>query len=773
MSDGFKEQVAYISDLGSRASEWLFYGLIFLFPFFTLPLTIFPVALNKSYLLYFAILVIGVVYLISSLQAGTFKIPKGLAGVFLLVFLASIAISSLFSQSPHASFSGIGSEPGTLSAIGLFVLTLIMSFLILDSEEKVFRGLFALFGSFLVLALFQIFQALLKIPVFSSLGTDPTFNLFGSWNELGILAGLVILVAAIFIDSLPGSFLKIISWVVFIFSFVIAALVNFELVWWVLAGVSIIFLAYNYSQHRDSRSLFKISFVVLLISLVFIFAGDLMTDLINQFGINFIEIRPNMEFTLKTASGALNENPAFGYGPNTFLYAWFDYRPSEILATPFWETRFNSGFGFIPTLLVTIGMVGVIALLGFLAFFLYYGFKALVKSYSASSFLIWATFAGAFYLWVFAFIYSGGFALLFTLFLFSGMFLGLAMKKGIIDYYEISLFEHSVVGFMSALLIILFIVLGVSWFSVIAQKYYASILYGQGVEAFVAGDLDKSEDFLARAVRFDQRDLYYRSLSDLGIARMQQIINSSASMSPEEIQARFEATLGQTIEYAQSASSLNPVDAANWMSLGRVYEAVMPLGIQGVPELAHGAYARAAEEFSSSPEPLLASARVELARNDLPKAREFLMKAISLKKDFAQAHFLLAQLEAATGNKDLAIKSSETTALLAPNDVGVLFQLGLLYYQDERIDNARSVFEQATRVNTNYSNARYFLGLIYSRQGDNEKSLAEFRKIEELNPDNAEVKKIIENLTSGREPLFGISPPNDPPEKRGNVPIRE
>jgi tetratricopeptide (TPR) repeat protein len=492
---------------------------------------------------------------------------------------------------------------------------------------------------------------------------------------------------------------------------------------------------------------------------------------LNQFGVRFVEVRPNLEFTLKTASAALSENPIFGYGPNTFVYAWFNHRPSEILSTPFWQSRFNSGFGFIPTLLVTIGLFGVLFLLAFIALFLYYGFRALVKSYSSQAFLILASFAGAVYLWAFAFVYPGNLSLLFLLFLLSGIFLSFAVRRGVIDYYEISFFEHSVSGFMGALSLILFIVLGAAWTSLLAQKYYAAILYGQGVEAAARGEIEDAGNYFSRAIRFDRRDLYLRSSAELGIARLQQVVASSGSVPQQELQRRFKDVFAQTVQDAQDASAINPADAANWMNLGRIYEAVIPLQIREAADFAKASYEKAKEAFPSSPEPLLAAARIEVARNDLPRAKEFLKESISLKKDFAQAHFLLAQIEAATGNIGGAIQSAETAVFLAPNDVGAFFQLGLLYYQEKRYSEAKSVFEHAVGINSSYSNARYFLGLIYSREGDMNKALAEFRRIEELNPNNAEVKKIIENLIQGRDPLFEISPPGPQPGNRGRAPV--
>src|SRR3989339_679023 len=106
-------------------------------------------------------------------------------------------------------------------------------------------------------------------------------------------------------------------------------------------------------------------------------------------------------------------------------------------------------------------------------------------------------------------------------------------------------------------------------------------------------------------------------------------------------------------------------------------------------------------------------------------------------------------------------------------DIGVLFQLGLLYYQAQRLDEARAAFEQAIKANRNYANARYFLGLIYYMQGNPDASREQFKKIAELNPNNGEVRLILANLSQGKPPLDGISPPGPQPVKRKNFPIEE
>ncbi|PIR69196.1 MAG: hypothetical protein COU47_03780, partial [Candidatus Niyogibacteria bacterium CG10_big_fil_rev_8_21_14_0_10_46_36] len=162
-----------------------------------------------------------------------------------------------------------------------------------------------------------------------------------------------------------------------------------------------------------------------------------------------------------------------------------------------------------------------------------------------------------------------------------------------------------------------------------------------------------------------------------------------------------------------------------------------------------------------SPEALFARARAKTQVGELDDAESLLQQAINIKTDYAPARFLLAQIEAQAGNIAAAIEETRNTQFLLPNDIGVLFQLGLLYYQDGQFKNAQQVFERAIELNPNYSNARYFLGLIYDLQGDREGAIEQFENIVELNPDSAEIKQILSNLRNGRPALEGIPPPED------------
>ena len=170
--------------------------------------------------------------------------------------------------------------------------------------------------------------------------------------------------------------------------------------------------------------------------------------------------------------------------------------------------------------------------------------------------------------------------------------------------------------------------------------------------------------------------------------------------------------------------------------------------------------------FRSNPYIYTELGRVYLATEEIDKAREQFQKALELKSDYAPAHFQMAAILVLEGKTGEAIEKMEIAKTLNPFDIGLAFQLGILYYNDKQFEKARAEFERAIGLNENYSNARYFLGLIYDRQDKKAEAISQFEKIAELNPDNEEVKKILANLRGGRAALEGITPAQPPIEEK-------
>ena len=311
------------------------------------------------------------------------------------------------------------------------------------------------------------------------------------------------------------------------------------------------------------------------------------------------------------------------------------------------------------------------------------------------------------------------------------------------------------------------------------------------------GDLDNAIRKVALAVNLDDsRDVYLRTYTQLLGLQAQRILDNR-DLDSAELQRRYQVVFQGMIQTAQRATAANPADPLNWRQLAAVYEDNIFI-VGGADRFAILNYEKAAALNPQNPAEYLNIARayvrsadaiqgkisqlsdgeeknkLTVTRTDnLSKALLNLEKSIALKGDYAPAHFLSSQVYERQGDRDLAIKKTLETRNLNPLDTGVGYQLGLLYYLDNQIENARDEFVRVVNLRESFSNARYFLGLSYDRLGNAQGAIDQFTRVSGLNPGNEEVKKILSNLRAGRGALAGISPPRTPPTERIEPPVAE
>lgn len=351
--------------------------------------------------------------------------------------------------------------------------------------------------------------------------------------------------------------------------------------------------------------------------------------------------------------------------------------------------------------------------------------------------------------------------------------------------------------FVSSLAIIFLLAAGAAWLYEDMNRAIAARAMFDGVAAANKGDIDGALTALARAADREPRDFHtLQALVQVRAAKIQQLIASAANN--KNVQQEFQSAVSAAVQDSQNLAQMYPDEPEVWRTQGALYELMIPY-IQGSERFATTAYQKAAERAPSNPaiyvdwgragliftDRILAlenqagikdkdKEQLEAARKqNLEQIAVIFQRAIQAKQDFAPAHFLLAQTAIRLGNTDAAIQSVENAKAAAPFDIGIAFQLGLLYYQKQDFDHAEREMERAVSINENYSNARYFLGLIYDKKGDKGKALEQFTKIMALNPDNQEVKRITDNLVAGKPALDGVAPPEPPPEKRSDAPIKE
>ena len=547
------------------------------------------------------------------------------------------------------------------------------------------------------------------------------------------------------------------------------------------------------------------------------------------------EVRPTNQATYDISKEVLKSGgiatDLFGSGPGTFTFDYGLYRGpvnnQNAIEKLFWGVRFNQGFSFASTALATAGVLGVLALALLILSFLWQVFRksdllSEAPSTGASTELsrmssgqapgnagaLRATFISVVvYFFVSWFLYPANFSLLMFSFVALGLLMAANVAGGKMEERNISLIASPQRTMIVSLLLIVLMIGSVSLLYVESQKYVASLYFSSGLKIFSANqNPDSALVRVGEAINLDPMvDDYQRAASQLFLVKTKNTLDSLQSASgvaAESLRADFQNNMARAVSFAQQAQILGPSESANWTNLGYVYENVL-LFVDGAEGWMTMAYEKAVALEPQNPAPwsdlgrayLAAADKIQTQLNqmssaekpdqtkidalkqkwneDVAKSIDALSRAVQIKPDYSLAHLLLAQAYTRQGDIKNAIQKSFDYYSLNPTDAGAAFQLGFLFYKDSQMANARAALERAVELSADYSNARYFLGLVYDTQGNKDMAKEQFAKIAELNPDNQEVKEILGNLNAGRGALETIVPPAMSPDQRTQAPVPE
>lgn len=777
----------------SKAGRALLYGFLFLFPLWFLPTALGPVELNKAYFGIVALVLSCMLVMGGALQEGRLRFISSRVYLVYSVFAIVWLLGALFSSSPLASLWGIGIEPRTFLTILISGIALAGCTFAMREQKHLYRAIAAFFASIGISVIYFFLHSVFHVQLLSwSFAESRGFHPLGDWETVSAFLGLGVVM------TLPFVSVRSIRWRVFtivlaILCFAGLIFANVSQIWIALAIIALVFTALFLSQREQRSGVFAATLFLLLVSILFaLLSGPLdrkFTASSDRFG------RPQEAVltqgaTLGIARGALAASPVFGYGPATFGIAWDRFKDSAVNATVFWQTRFASGNSEFLTIVAETGVAG--SALFLLLFFVLVGsgVRALGKTSGPQSSLVRSLFAGALFLFLLWFLVPQSQLLVVMTFVLTGLFVASLADARIVRAYDIPIFATRERGFIFSLLIIFFLAAGVGGLYLTTTRYLAALAFGRGIEIYnTEGAVNGAEnEIVGSALALDStQGRYYEAYAQLEYVKIQRAFND-ASLDQKTRQERFQDAYGKAVGAARTAVDLTKNDAQAYRLLGQIYESAIPIDTN-VADLALENYDKAHTFSPVDPSILVDSARVHLAIADVTlirgggsssqkiaaderaKAVDLLKQAVSLKPDYTEAHFTLAQLYGVAGKLDEAIASAEATTKLAPDNVGALFQLGLLYYKKSSLDAAKAQFERAIKINSNYSNAKYFLGLIYDQQGKRDEALELFREIESANPDNEEVKNIIASLENGKSAQDALSTP--PPEERKGAPISD
>lgn len=771
--------------------------MVFLLPMFFVPVTMLDFLSMKSALFLGIFLLSIFVWTIENLKENQIKIPFNFVSLSMVLLMASYLLAGIFSSNFNLSF--FGRDLGYDSVMVFLFLILFMWFVstIFQNKKHASNLMVAIFGSILLVTIFH----LIRLPFFAQFPTlnfffEPSSNTVGRWFDLGIFAGIGVIVSILTLEifklsKLPKTLFSFLLSVNLFFLFLIGS----SSLWLVIGIFALVFFVYFYAMHKTEKTsqgetgMRRIptgSLITFLISVFFVLSGSFLGPL-NQireglFNVSYLEVGPSMNSTFSIMVESIKNNPLSGAGPATYEVAWSQYKPEGFNLTNLWNIDFRYGSSLILSYITMSSYWGVLAWVFFLTIFLFYGFKSIFKPVvdQVSKYILVSSFLVSLFLWVMNLLYVPSFVNLVLTFLFTGAFFGSLYREKIIKVKTIEISDKPLYNFfyIFSLVFMLLVILLSGWH--VTGRVYALSNYRQSTFALAGGDLETSEIKIINALNFQLTDTYFKLLSDIGLNKLAVIINDSPNLSDENQINAFRSILSTTIQSAQEAVRYAPGNYNNYISLGEIYENLVGLEVQGAYESAKSAYENAQQLSPRNPEIPLRLARLEFQQGNNDEARNYIVESLNIKGNYTDAVFLLSQIDVSEGNIERAISNVEQTTLVRPNDSLVYFQLGILRYQNDDFQGASSAFANALGINPAFDNARYFYGLSLDRSDNTDEAIRQFEILLQRYPDNQEIVFILDNLRRGLSPFSGISTePQTPeeitedPENREELPIEE
>lgn len=562
-----------------------------------LPITDNFIAHTKSYLLFAAAILVGLLFIVRSLKRSSFDIVLSPLTTPLLAFGIVTAVSTFATNTyPVENLLGFGGVYLAVVTIGLLGSSLLPKhatdkFLVVLGGAGV-----ALFATNLLQLIgfgpAQLLNQMLNIELPSSF----VFNLAGS-SLVAVQLMLVALVGLV-VQSVTNKFISTATAV--------------------MAPILVIALA--------------------------VYGWSLLPG-------NPGEIRlPSLGASWSVAIDTLRlpKSALIGVGPAAYTNTYNQFKPMWVNAQPFWNIQFSQAAIFPLTVLTTLGVFGLAAW-GFLA-------TRLVKMYKEVNKENRALVAVAISMIVLQILLPINVVLLTVFAITLAVLVATERHKlPVVQLHPLSVkvinqvrsdIEAMVApkrsslvspfGALAALLLIGIITL--TYF--VGRTYAAHVLMNESSKAVVQEDVVSAYQAQQRAVQLNPYlDTFRRRFAATNM--LIAIAISNKVDATEEDQQQVGQLLQDAIREARAATLLDPTDVENWLTLAQIYENMIGANEEAT-DWAVQSYVNAIETHPTDPTLRLALGGIFLGQEDYGQAASFFQQAVNLKPDFANAYYNLA-----------------------------------------------------------------------------------------------------------------------------------
>lgn len=465
-------------------------------------------------------------------------------------------------------------------------------------------------------------------------------------------------------------------------------------------------------------------------------------------------VRPDFGSSFTVGKNVMLRDGVFGIGTGDYVRAWQLYRPEAVIQSEYFGYDFNQGYSTITTLFTTIGIIGVLTFLMLVLVALYSTWRSYRNTRDPEDHFITGFLAVTLlYLAIVSWVLPLSFAMLIVWMVVAGF--GLA-KARLSEYHP----SKKLAFLMVPIMLIMLIHVGM-----VAQKARAFKSYGKAQELLsTAGATDEVGALLAKAEAVYPYDGFYRAHVQYIIAAERQLLSTTAEDQNALQQQYLEKAQG-AVNAALEAVKLDGSNYQNYVALGQAYELAIPFQKEDGYDRAKKAYEEAVKLYPNNPYLYVMLARLEASAGTKEGVRTQLTEALKKKQNFADALYLMSQLEASEEKIDEALAYALEAVKSAPEDPLVYIQAGLLYYGKKDYQNAVTALDTALQKDPNNANIAYFLALSLRDGGEVAMAKQIADELIKQNPDNADIKALLESLTKTSAPADASTSTKAPAKK--------
>ena len=658
-------------DIFTRLDEFLLYAIFFLTPLFFLPLTAFPLNLNKQAFVFFSVMLILFLWLFSFINKGEIKFKKNLPlGLLFFFFIIGVA-SWLANDKTNFSLLGITGNEAS-SVINLFILFAVFFLVqsILGTKEKVKTAM-------IVFAVSSFLTASFWFLSFNSFGKSifsAGFNTIGSLNSLVLflLPGFLILLAYFF-DS-RKIFKNIIFLAILLFFYSVFVFLGFSFSWYLLVFALVLIIVFYFSskENFDNKKIkMFLTLLFLVVSLLFSFSNlsKNASELRISFGATKNIITAQYENSLKELF--------FGGGPAGFDYTFLKYKENIIPDMNLNRLRFSSGFSAVTDYFSDLGFIAgslfVLFLLSVILLALKFLFSEMKKNRYDPVFL--GLFTVVVVLFSEVIFSSQNFSILFFAVAFAALLL--AYQKN--DEKTLSLPEEPQKIFFILIFILAFMVVLVFMSYQFFQRYAAEIYFKKAQDSFYSDESDEALKLLKKSFDFYDKDARYFLFE--GNIEFRSLQKKLDKMDPTDDDAKKDilSKLNYIENLYKEAVKLNKKEANTFVSLASLYEFKAEFDPEFLKE-AQKYYKEAQKLDPKNTDILFASGIVYYKSGNAEEAKKIFLKISSLYPKDAKVRVYLGLSYFSLGDKKLALKELQSAKILDPDNKDI----------DELIDKIKS-----------------------------------------------------------------------------------